>query len=84
MSQNLHIIILYHKETFENLLFLLGNRTHHNNLHDAIKHADVKELQRLIQQGCPINGVDAKFKFAPIHWAVHYGSIEVLCSIKLI
>ena len=51
---------------------------HYNNLQDAIKNADIKEVQRLVQQGCPINSIDPKYKFAPIHWAVHYGAIECL------
>ena len=50
----------------------------HENLHDAIRHANVMELHRLIQEGAPINGTDPKFNFSPVHWAVHYGSIECL------
>ena len=53
---------------------------HYNNLQEAIKNADIKEVQRLVQQGCPINSVDPKYKFAPIHWAVHHGAIEVTDS----
>ena len=44
---------------------------------EAIEKGNVIELQRIIQQGENINDVDEKFKFTPLHWASHFGALEV-------
>lgn len=31
----------------------------------------------MVQRGAGINDVDPKFKFTPLHWAAHHGSLEV-------
>ncbi|XP_057302052.1 ankyrin repeat domain-containing protein 42-like [Hydractinia symbiolongicarpus] len=55
-----------------------SEKKYFSNIHEAVKHGDVIELQRMIQQGADINGVDPKFKFSALHWAAHYGSLECL------
>ena len=47
------------------------------NIHEAVRYGDVLELQSMVQRGAGINDVDSKFKFTPLHWAAHHGSLEV-------
>lgn len=47
------------------------------SIHEAVRYGDVLELQSMVQRGAGINDPDAKFKFTPLHWAAHHGSLEV-------
>lgn len=47
------------------------------NIHEAVRYGDVLELQSMVQRGAGINDADGKFKFTPLHWAAHHGSLEV-------
>ncbi|KAG7483911.1 hypothetical protein MATL_G00043320 [Megalops atlanticus] len=47
-------------------------------VHDAVRTGDVKELAALVKNGADINEVDKKYKFTPLHWASHAGSLECL------
>ena len=47
------------------------------NIHEAVRYGDVLKLQSMVQRGAGINDVDSKFKFTPLHWAAHHGSLEV-------
>ena len=50
---------------------------HLSSIHEAVRFGDVLELQAMVQRGAGINEVDAKFKFTPLHWAAHHGTLEV-------
>jgi len=47
------------------------------SIHEAVRHGNVLELQGMVQRGAGINDPDAKFRFTPLHWAAHHGSLEV-------
>ena len=47
------------------------------SIHEAVRYGDVLELQSMVQRGAGINDPDSKFKFTPLHWAAHHGSLEV-------
>lgn len=47
------------------------------SIHEAVRYGDVLELQSMVQRGAGINDPDPKFKFTPLHWAAHHGSLEV-------
>ncbi|XP_067039791.1 ankyrin repeat domain-containing protein 42-like isoform X2 [Acropora muricata] len=48
------------------------------SIHEAVRHGNVLELQGMVQRGAGINDPDAKFRFTPLHWAAHHGSLECL------
>ncbi|XP_048588928.1 ankyrin repeat domain-containing protein 42 [Nematostella vectensis] len=48
------------------------------NIHEAVRYGDVLELQAMVQRGAGINDLDSKFKFTPLHWAAHHGTLECL------
>lgn len=48
------------------------------SIHEAVRYGDVLELQSMVQRGAGINDPDSKFKFTPLHWAAHHGSLECL------
>lgn len=48
------------------------------SIHEAVRYGDVLELQSMVQRGAGINDADSKFKFTPLHWASHHGSLECL------
>jgi len=50
------------------------------SIHEAVRYGDVLELQSMVQRGAGINDPDSKFKFTPLHWAAHHGSLEVKCA----
>ncbi|XP_066935935.1 ankyrin repeat domain-containing protein 42-like isoform X1 [Clytia hemisphaerica] len=56
-----------------------GKRAICKSTKDAIQQSYVIELQRLIHQGAEdIDVCDQKFKFTPLHWAAHFGSLECM------
>lgn len=51
-------------------------------IHDAVKAADVKELEAMVKDGASVNELDAsKDHFTPVHWACYAGSLEVQNSV---
>ena len=48
-----------------------------SSIHEAVRFGDVLELQSMVQRGAGINEADGKFKFTPLHWAAHHGTLEV-------
>ena len=61
---------------------LVQEKVRLSSIHEAVRHGDVLELQGMVQRGAGINDPDAKFKFTPLHWAAHHGSLEV-CNLKV-
>ena len=49
----------------------------YSSIHEAVKKDDAVEMQSMVQQGAGLNDVDPDFKFTPLHWAAHQGSLEV-------
>ncbi|KAG9332993.1 hypothetical protein JZ751_013948 [Albula glossodonta] len=47
-------------------------------VHDAVRKGDVTELSAIVKNGANINEADKKYKFTPLHWASHAGSLECL------
>ncbi|KAI1903812.1 hypothetical protein AGOR_G00031060 [Albula goreensis] len=47
-------------------------------VHDAVRKGDVTELSAIVKNGTNINETDKKYKFTPLHWASHAGSLECL------
>ena len=62
---------------FESLCHI-AKKVQYSSIHEAVKDDDVVEMQSMVQQGAGLNDVDSKFKFTPLHWAAHQGSLEVL------
>ena len=52
----------------------------YKNIHDAVRHGDVEEMEMMVKQGASINEVDDHDKFTPVHWACHVGALEVIIS----
>ena len=59
------------------ILFVLVDKVFCKSIKEAVQNGDIHELQRLVRQGKKINENDSKFSFSPLHWAAHYGSLEV-------
>lgn len=59
------------------ILNVIAEKVRLANIHEAVRYGDVLELQSMVQRGAGINDLDAKFKFTPLHWAAHHGSLEV-------
>eukprot|EP00794_Sanderia_malayensis_P011110 gene11110-12280_t len=53
-------------------------KVQYSSVHEAVKAGDVIEMQSMFQQGAGLNDIDDKFKFTPLHWAAHHGSLECL------
>ena len=64
------------KYNFESL-YHVAKKIQYSSIHEAVKNDDVVEMQSMVQQGAGLNDVDPKFKFTPLHWAAHQGSLEV-------
>ncbi|XP_032075597.1 ankyrin repeat domain-containing protein 42 [Thamnophis elegans] len=47
-------------------------------IHEAVKTGNVKQLDEMVTFGVSINEVDPVYKFTPLHWAAHSGSLECL------
>ena len=61
---------------------LFPDKVRLSSIHEAVRYGDVLELQAMVQRGAGINDVDSKFKFTPLHWAAHHGSLEVrMCEV---
>ncbi|XP_061484936.1 ankyrin repeat domain-containing protein 42 isoform X2 [Rhineura floridana] len=48
------------------------------SIHAAVKAGNVEELQKMVSFGTSINEVDPVYKFTPLQWAAHSGSLECL------
>jgi len=59
-------------------LFSIAKKDQYSSIHEAVKNDDVVEMQSMVQQGAGLNDVDPKFKFTPLHWASHQGSLECI------
>ncbi|XP_060091317.1 ankyrin repeat domain-containing protein 42 [Heteronotia binoei] len=49
-----------------------------HSIHKAVKTGNVRQLEELVKSGASINEVDPIYKFTPLHWAAHSGSLECL------
>lgn len=58
-------------------IFQFIDERHCSSAKEAVQYRNVLELQRIVQQGENINVVDSKYSFSLLHWAAHYGSLEV-------
>ncbi|XP_070800140.1 ankyrin repeat domain-containing protein 42 [Pituophis catenifer annectens] len=47
-------------------------------IHEAVKTGNIKQLDEMVTFGVSINEVDPVYKFTPLHWAAHSGSLECL------
>ncbi|XP_039219866.1 ankyrin repeat domain-containing protein 42 isoform X1 [Crotalus tigris] len=47
-------------------------------IHEAVKTGNIKQLDEMVTFGISINEVDPVYKFTPLHWAAHSGSLECL------
>ncbi|XP_074657659.1 ankyrin repeat domain-containing protein 42-like [Tubulanus polymorphus] len=50
----------------------------YSNIHDAVRHGDVEEMEVMVKQGASINEVEDKTRFTPLHWACQVGALECL------
>lgn len=69
--------VVFFLTTLDLFLIIAKRRVICRTSKEAIEKGNVIELQRIIQQGENINDVDEKFKFTPLHWASHFGALEV-------
>ena len=50
----------------------------YHNIHEAVCHGEVEELEAMVKDGASINEIDSsKDRFTPTHWACHKGALEV-------
>uniref|UniRef100_A0A670ZP65 Uncharacterized protein n=1 Tax=Pseudonaja textilis TaxID=8673 RepID=A0A670ZP65_PSETE len=47
-------------------------------IHEAVKTGNIKQLDEIVTFGVSVNEVDPVYKFTPLHWAAHSGSLECL------
>ena len=71
------------KDPLEDIMFVPTDKQRLSSIHEAVRYGDVLELQAMVQRGAGINDVDSKFKFTPLHWAAHHGTLEVSSAHKL-
>lgn len=64
-------------EKWLKLVFISTDKVHLSSVHEAVRFGDVLEMQAMVQRGAGLNELDAKFKFTPLHWAAHHGTLEV-------
>ncbi|XP_065056506.1 ankyrin repeat domain-containing protein 42-like isoform X1 [Rhopilema esculentum] len=55
-----------------------SKKVQYSSVHEAVKHGDTVQMQEMFQDGASLNECDPKFKFTPLHWASHHGSLECL------
>lgn len=61
------------------LSFLAAKRNfRYSNVHEAVCHGDVSELEAMVKDGASVNEIDdTRDRFTPMHWACHRGALEV-------
>uniref|UniRef100_A0A8C5LYY4 Ankyrin repeat domain 42 n=1 Tax=Leptobrachium leishanense TaxID=445787 RepID=A0A8C5LYY4_9ANUR len=50
----------------------------YDNIHEAVRCGDVEQLAMIVKSGVNINQIDPIYRFTPLHWAAHAGSLECL------
>lgn len=55
----------------------LKKKVKHTSIHEAVKAGDVEQLEEMVKSGSSMNEMDPVFRFTPLHWAAHLGSLEV-------
>ncbi|XP_063160809.1 ankyrin repeat domain-containing protein 42 [Candoia aspera] len=53
-------------------------KTKCKSIHEAVKTGNIEQLNEMVTFGISINEVDPVYKFTPLHWAAHSGSLECL------
>ncbi|KAM3936443.1 ankyrin repeat domain-containing protein 42 [Leptodactylus fuscus] len=48
------------------------------NIYEAVRCGHVEDLAAIVKNGTSVNEVDPVYKFTPLHWAAHSGSLECL------
>ena len=75
-DRNTDVIVLLKINLFDHVTARRSFKYH--NIHEAVCHGEVEELEAMVKDGASINEIDSsKDRFTPTHWACHKGALEV-------